>query len=151
MADVKSEHEHREEIQKLCATLKTMGRFKVYGNDAKTEKLSFWSRKEYATEQGNEFVVDCLRKIGFTNVQNNKEKNSFHAVSATIVCEYDLSQCKIQNANPKDLQALCYMFEFMKIWCTVFLPDGQGGRFELPYYKHLAHLRDYLHQHSSVK
>lgn len=138
----------KEEVKQLCAILQGLGRFKVYGNDAKTETLSFQPHKEYATEQWTDLAVKCLRKIGFTDVQNNKEKkNFFHSVHATIVCEYDLQQNKIQKANVQDIQALCCMFDFMKIWCTIFIPTD-NGRFKMPYSQHLSILQNYLSTYS---
>ena len=141
------------EIQKLCETLNSMGRLKVYGNDAKSQRLSFVPHKMYSNEQATDLAADCLRKIGFTQVSNNKTKKDFyHSVSANIVCEYDLEKEKIQFANVKDIEALCNMFDYIKVWCTIFLPGKvPGTRKELPHRIYLAHLHHYLWMQSKHK
>jgi hypothetical protein len=151
MTKTDTEFKHSEEAQRLCATLNTMGKFKVYGNDAKSEKLSFTAYKPFATEQSTDFVADCLRKIGFTDVLNDKgKKDFFHSVSATIVCEYDLNTRCIKKSNTSDIKALCYMFDYMRVWCTIFLPT-ETGREELPFWKHKSDLQNYLFRNSNEK
>lgn len=143
-----SESEHAQEIQKLCAVLGNMGSLKIYGNDAKSETLSFKLYKMYATEQSTDFAADCLRKIGFTNVSNDKEKNNFfHSVKATIVCEYDLNSRRIKNANMQDVKALYNLCKYANVRHFVFLPKGED-REMVPHWKHKSDLCDYLRNQS---
>lgn len=135
-----------DEIRQICETLKPMGRFKVYGNDGKTEVLSFQPRKEYAGEQATDVVVNYLHQIGFTNVYNDKTKKDFyHSVHATIKCEYDLNTGKIQSADVRDIRALCYVIQYLNPWVTIFVPGA--NKQQLPFEKHKAALLNYLQKH----
>lgn len=146
MAKVITPEKRAEEIQRLCSTLNTMGHFKVYGNDAKSEQLKFSAYGTFATELATDFVADCLRKIGFTDVCNDKTKKDFYnSVRATIECEYDLNNGGIKKANAQDIKALCDMFENIKVWCTIFLPT-ETGRKEVPFGKHKSDLQKFLYQ-----
>lgn len=135
-----------DEIRQICETLEPMGRFKVYGNDGKKEELSFQARRMYANEQATDFVAGCLRKIGFTDVRNDKAKNDFyHSVHATIKCEYDLDTGKILSADVRDIRALCYVIQYLNPWVTIFLPSA--NKQQLPFAKHKAALLNYLQTH----
>lgn len=144
MSDTKHTFLKQIEIMKLCDTLNTMGYFKIYGNDGKTETLRFKTKRPFATQIGTDFAADCLRKIGFINVQNNPDKDFFHSVSATIVCEYDLTTKTITKANPADIQALFYIFDYAKNRCNIFLPTASGQE-QLPFNKHKNDLKRYLY------
>ena len=145
--------QYTEDVQRICATLKPMGKFNVYSNDAKTVRLSFKPHKIFATEQSTDFVVDCLRKMGFSDINNDKTKEDFfHSVHGHIVCEYDLNTGKIQNANRQDIMALYNMIEFMRVWCTFFMPGKtEDSRTELPYFEYKSALKNYLHDHQNIK
>lgn len=134
------------EIQRLCNTLNTMGKFKMYGDDGKSEKLYFSAYKPFATEQATDFVVNCMQKIGFTNVQNDETKNDFfHSVSAVIVCEYDLDFYYIKNANEQDVRALYNMLNYINIWCNLSVPV-QTGKQPIAHWKHKQDLLNYLNR-----
>ena len=47
---------------------------------AKSEKLNFKASGIFATETATDFVVNCLHKIGFTNVVNDKTKKDFYMI-----------------------------------------------------------------------
>lgn len=135
-----------QEMQKICETLNTMGSVKIYSNDGNIETLRFKVKKPFATQIGTDFAVDSLRKLGFSNVQNNPEKSFYNSVSATIICEYDLATKQIKKANPNDLVALLYIFNYAKNWCTIFLPTPMG-REQISFYKHKSDIKNYLRQH----
>ena len=112
MSKIMTPEKRETEIQRLCNTLNTMGHFKIYGDDAKSEVLKFKAYGTYATECATDFAADCLRKIGFTDVFNDKtKKNFYHSVYATIKCEYDLNTGAIKDANVQDILALCNMLD----------------------------------------
>lgn len=136
----------QQEMQKICETLNTMGRFKVYGNDGMVETLHFKMTKPFATKYATDFAVDSLRKLGFSNVQNNPEKSFYSSVSATITCEYDLTTKQIKKATPADLFALLYIFDYTKNWCIIFLPT-QSSREQISFYKHKSDIKNYLQHH----
>lgn len=129
----------------ICATLNNIGHLKVYRNTPDQDTLRYTPRKGYATDESNSLACDCLRKLGFTNVQINPEKSIYHCISATIECEYDLSTKTIKHANPNDLRALLYIINYIKTWCVVSLPSESGSD-PIPFNKYLSNIKNYLSQ-----
>ena len=143
-------YRYTRDIEHLCETLKTMGHFKVYG-DTLSAKLLFYPRDPFRTEIAADFATDCLRKVGFTNVETHKENDKFTcAAHATINCEYDLGQHRVKSANIQDIQALSDMFNFMIVWCKIFVEKEPEVK-ELPYWEYKAGIQKYLREHSKGK
>lgn len=134
------------EVQRLYNTLGTMGKFDIYGNDGKSERLYFAPHRPFATEQATDFVKDCMQKIGFTDVKNDKTKNDFFlSVSTTIVCEYDLDSHYIKHANRRDIQALYDLWNYIKIWCNLSIPTHTGQQ-QINDRQHKQDLLNYLNR-----
>lgn len=89
----------------------------LYG-DTMSAKLLFYPRDTYRTEIAADFATDCLRKVGFTNVETHKENDKFTcAAHATIDCEYDIGQHRVKKANVQDIQALMSISPGMGYLC----------------------------------
>ena len=146
MQKLTEQEKRQKEIQKLCDILNTMGYFKLRTNDARSEKLNFKASCTFATESGTDFVADCLRKIGFTNVVNDKTKKDFyHSVHAVIECEYDLTGSYIKNANTQDIQALYDFLGHVKSWTPISL-QTDIGQTTISIREHKQNLLRYLSQ-----
>ena len=146
MPQLTEQEKQQNKIQRLCDTLKTMGCFKLRSNDAKSENLNFKAHGAFATELATDFVVDCLHKIGFTNVINDKEKNDFyHSVHAIIECEYDLTGSYIKNGNVQDIQALYNFLEHVKSWTPISTQTDMGQK-TISIVQHKQNLLRYLNQ-----
>ena len=147
MAKFETEYKYGKYTERFCETLKNMGHFKVYG-DTSSVKLFFYPRNPFRTEPSADFAVDCLRKIGFTNVESHKENDKFTcAAHATINCKYDIVQHKVKTANVQDIQALSDMFNLMMIWCKIFIEKEPEIK-ELPYWEYKSALQKYLREQS---
>lgn len=129
----------------ICATLNNIGRFKIHRNTHDQDTLKYTPRKGYATDESNSLACDCLRKLGFTNVQINPEKSVYHCISANIECEYDLSTKTIKRANQNDLRALLYIINYTKTWCVTSLPSESGYE-PIPFDKYISNMKKYLSQ-----
>lgn len=150
MTKLTEQEKRQKEIQALCDVLNTMGYFKLRADDAKSEKLNFKASGTFATELATDFVADCLRKIGFTNVVNDKTKKDFyHSVHAVIECEYDLTGSYIKNANTQDIQALYNFLGHVKSWTPISL-QTDIGQMTISIKEHKQDLLRYLNQQKFI-